>query len=81
MRRTGEYQKFLPKTFCLTVPKKFVGEPSRVSLISVIEKFYASKECVTNFRRSFLSRSAKNLEGEPFCDVFRKVSGSEEDCV
>ena len=39
-RRTGgEYQDILPKTFCLTVAKKFVGEPSRVSLISRIEKY------------------------------------------
>ena len=39
--RGGEYQKNLPKTFCLTVPNKFVGEPSMVSLVSEIEKFYA----------------------------------------
>ena len=32
---------FVPKTFCLTVPKKFLGEPSMVSLISGIEKIYA----------------------------------------
>ena len=37
----GEYQNLLSKTFCLTVPKKFLGEPSRLSLISGIEKFYA----------------------------------------
>ena len=36
-----EYQKFLPKTFFLTLPKSFVGKPSRVSLISGIENFYA----------------------------------------
>ena len=35
------YQSFLSKRFGLTVRKKFVGEPSRVSLISGIEKFYA----------------------------------------
>ena len=29
--------------FCSTVPKKFVGEPFSVSLISVIEKFYTSE--------------------------------------
>ena len=37
----GVYQSFLSKRFCLTVPKKFVGEPSRVSLISGIENLYA----------------------------------------
>ena len=35
-----EEQDFLWKIFYLTVPKKFVGEPFRVSLISGIEKFY-----------------------------------------
>ena len=39
--KDGGVSKFLPKTVCLTVPKKFVGEPSRVSLVSEIEKFYA----------------------------------------
>ena len=37
----GEYQKFLLKTFCLTVPKKIVEEPCSVSLISGIVKIYA----------------------------------------
>ena len=36
----GEHQNFLPKLFCLAVPKKFLGEPSMVSLISGIEKNY-----------------------------------------
>ena len=36
------YQEFASKNFCLTVPKNFVGEPYSVSLISGIEKFYAS---------------------------------------
>ena len=35
------YQNYLPKTFFLTLPKSFVGKPSRVSLISGIEKIYA----------------------------------------
>ena len=55
----GEYQNFLPKTFCLTLPKNFVRKPSRVSLISGIENYYAQKEYVTIFRRIFLSRGAK----------------------
>ena len=49
----GEEQDFLWKTFYPTVPKKFVGEPFRVSLISGIEKFYASEGYVTIFRRKF----------------------------
>ena len=39
----GEYQDFPSKIVCLTVPKNFVGEPFRVSLISGIEKLYASE--------------------------------------
>ena len=36
--KRGEYQDFLSRIFCLTVPKIFVGEPLSVSLISGIEK-------------------------------------------
>ena len=39
--KRGGYQDFPSKTFCLTVPKIFVGEPFSVSLISGIQKFYA----------------------------------------
>ena len=41
--------RFSDEIFCLTVPKKFVGEPFSVSLISGIEKFYASECYVTIF--------------------------------
>ena len=44
------------------MPKNFVGEPFRLSLISGIEKFYAEEGYVTIFRRVFLSRST-----EKFC--------------
>ena len=36
----GEYQDFPSKYFCLTVPKKFVGEQFSVSLISDTEKVW-----------------------------------------
>ena len=29
--------------------------------------------------KKFLSHSAENFAGEPFCDVFQKISGSEKD--
>ena len=35
----GETSRFSVKTFCLTVPKNFVGEPISVSLISGFERF------------------------------------------
>ena len=37
-KRGGGHHDFPSKTFCLTVPKNFVGEPFSVSLISGIEK-------------------------------------------
>ena len=79
--RRGEYQDFPSKIFCLTVPKSFVGEPFSVSLISGIEKFYASEGYVTIF--DFLSKFfrltvPKIFAGEPFCTVFQKISRSEK---
>ena len=53
--------RFSPKNFCLTVPKNFVGEPFSASLISGIERFYASESYVTIFRRKFfVSQCQKN---------------------
>ena len=41
-RRGGEYQAFPSKTFCLSVPKIFVGEPfcAAFQKISASEKVY-----------------------------------------
>ena len=57
------------------------GESFSVSLISGIEKFYATEGYVTIF--DFLSKFfcltvPKKLVGEPFCAVFQKISGSEK---
>ena len=51
-KSSGEYQDFPSKIFCLTMPKIFLGEPFSVSLISEIEKFYASEGYVTIFCRN-----------------------------
>ena len=61
------------------MPKKFVGEPFSVSLISGIEKIYASDGYVTFPSNFFCLAVPKNLAGEPFCAVFQKNSGSEKD--
>ena len=62
----GEYQDFLSKSFCLTLPKVFVSEPISVSLISGIEKVFASYGYVTFFRRCFFfSQNRKTLRGNP----------------
>ena len=47
------YHDFLLKNFRLTVPKNFVEEPFSVSLISGIERFYASESYVTILCRNF----------------------------
>ena len=71
--RREEYQNFPSKIFRLVVPKKFVGEPFRVSLISGIEKFYAWEVYVTVFRRIFfVSQYRKTLLGNPSVLYFRK---------
>ena len=38
--RTGEYQDFPSKTFCLTVPRNFVGKSFSVSLPSGAEEVW-----------------------------------------
>ena len=57
--REGLCQVFPSKVYCLTVPKTFVGQSYRVSLISGIEGFYASEGYVPIFCGIFLSRSAE----------------------
>ena len=76
-RREGgsEYHDFPSKISCLTVPKNSKGEPFSVSLISGIEKFYASEGYVTIFCLTV----PKHFVEEPFCAVFfQKISGSEK---
>ena len=69
-KREREVSRFPSKKFCLTVPRKFVGEPFSVSLILGIEKFYASEGYVTFFCRNFLSHSAeKYRRGTLLCCV------------
>ena len=55
------YHNFPLLIFCLTVPKKFVDEPFSVSLISGIEKFYASEGYVTIFRQLFFISQYQNI--------------------
>ena len=65
MEKRGELEewgnmKIFLKNFFVSLPKKFVGEPFRVSLISGIEKFYASEGYVTIFcRKLFVSQYRK----------------------
>ena len=50
----GGCRDFPWKTFCLTVPKIFVGEPFTVSLILESENFQTYKGSVTIFYRKFI---------------------------
>ena len=70
-KREGEVSRFSFEIFCLTVPKKFVGEPFSVSLLSGIEKYYASEGYIPIFRRKFLCPTVpKHFLEEPICAVF-----------
>ena len=53
--------RFSVGIFCLTVPRNFVGQTFRVSLLSSLEKFHASERYVTILCRNFLSHSAKKI--------------------
>ena len=61
MDKRGRVSRFSVKNFfCLTVSKNFVGEPFSLSLISGIERFYASESYVTSLcRKFFVSQSRK----------------------
>ena len=53
--KRGGHQDFLSKSFCVTVPEKFVGEPISVSLFLGNDKFYASEGYVTVFCRKYFA--------------------------
>ena len=60
-KRGGGYQDLPSKNFYLKMPKKFEGEPFSVSLISGVEKFYASEGYVTIFRRIFFVSQYRSI--------------------
>ena len=61
MDKKGEYQEVPSKNFCLTLPKSFVGEPSSMSLVLVIEKIYDFEGYVTIFSRNFFASQYLNI--------------------
>ena len=63
MEKKGEggYRKFPLNYFCPKLPKSFVGESFSLSLISGIEKKYASVGYVTIFRRKFFVSQYRNI--------------------
>ena len=77
-RGEGECQDFPSKTFCLTVPKIFVGELFSVSLISGTEKVWIIEGVgVSRFSvEFFLSHSAENFRRGVLCCCI--ISASEK---
>ena len=62
----AEYQDFPSKVFCLIVPKIFVGEPFRVSLIRVSQIFMLMRVMSRFFVEFFCLTVSKNFVGKPF---------------
>ena len=61
-KREGEYQDFLSKNFCLTVPKIFVGEYFTVAVFSATGKVWRREGAVSRFYvENFLSHSAESF--------------------
>ena len=61
-----EYHDFPSKNVCLTVSKNLVGETFSVSLISGIERFYASEIYLTILCRNFFCLSAEKFRRGTF---------------
>ena len=53
--------KFFLENFLVSVPKKIVGDPFSVSLVSGIEKFYAREGAIKVFFETFSSRITRKL--------------------
>ena len=72
-KRGVEYQDFLSKVFCVTVPEISVGETFFVALISGIEKVWIRGGGVIRiFRRKLIVSQCRKLwQGNPF--VFHKI--------
>ena len=65
IRGRGRYQKFLSKSFCLTVPKNFVEEPFRVSLIRVSKNFMLQRVMSRYSVEKFLCHSTEPFHRGP----------------
>ena len=76
----GEFQDFLSKFFCLTVPKISAGwELFSVLLISGIEKVWLRGGKYQDFLYKICCFTVpENFVREPFCAVFQKNSGCEK---
>ena len=72
-KREEEVSRFSSKVFCLTVPKKFGGEPFRVSLIRVSENFMLQRVMSLFSVENFLFHSTETFRrGTLLCCVSEK---------
>ena len=78
MDMKGEYQNFLSKISCLTVPKNFVGQPFRVSLIRVSKKLMLRRVMSRFFVDILLSHSTEKFRRGTLLCWFQKIFGSEK---
>ena len=77
-KKEGENSRFSFDFFCLTVPKKNVGEPFMVSLISGSKNFMLKRVMSRLFVELFCLAAPKLFVEEPFYAMFQKISGSEK---
>ena len=69
-KRAMGVSRFSVEIFCLTVPKKFVGEPYSVSLIRVSKSFMLQRVMSRFSVEIFLSHSAEKIRsGSLLCSV------------
>ena len=72
-KREGEYHDFPSKIFCLTVPEKFVGDPSVLCFrkLPVTKSFWIRRGGVARFSvEFFLCHSAEKFRrGTVLCSV------------
>ena len=57
----GGYEDLPSRTFCLTVPNIFVGEPFSVSLIAGIKTFFACEGNITIFYTTFVVSESRKV--------------------
>ena len=76
VKEGGKYQDYPSKSFCLTVPKIFVGESSIVAIISGTEKFWKAGGCLYFLSKVFCVTLPKISLGKS--SIVALISGTEK---
>ena len=81
IREMGGCHVFPSQVCCLTIPKKFLGEPSVFRKSSGNKIYFAYEggggESMKTFRRRFLVSQSRKISLRNVCAVFQKTSGVE----